>query len=162
MVQSRTNIKLDSTPFQKFFQVWILEIILRYWITSKSHSKSMPHRLKWVAFSRWSSSLSYPMRNSDQMTIGKTHPTVYLVKQDWKCILVRLYGWAIWISEFETLHAKKLFPKFKVKYQSFLFYSNDHYNVERFNLNLNGYVLVCGHLYFLIWQFGQQTFYHKS
>ena len=38
MVQSRTNIKLDSTPFQKFFRVCILEIILRYWITSKSQT----------------------------------------------------------------------------------------------------------------------------
>ena len=32
--------------------------------------------LKWGAASRWSSSLYCPMRNSDEMTIGKTHPTL--------------------------------------------------------------------------------------
>ena len=41
MVQNRINIKLDSTPFQKFFRVWILEIFLRYWITSKSQIVAM-------------------------------------------------------------------------------------------------------------------------
>ena len=32
--------------------------------------------IKWGASSRWSSSLYCPMRNSDQMAIGKTHPTL--------------------------------------------------------------------------------------
>ena len=34
---------------------------------------------KWGAFSRWSSSLYSPVRNLDQMTIGKTHPTLMKV-----------------------------------------------------------------------------------
>ena len=33
-------------------------------------------KLKWAACSRWSSSLYCPMRNSDQMTIETTHPTL--------------------------------------------------------------------------------------
>ena len=32
--------------------------------------------LKWGASSRWSSSLYFPKRNTDPMTIGKTHPTL--------------------------------------------------------------------------------------
>ena len=34
------------------------------------------HILKWGASSRWSSSLYCHKRNSDEMTIGKTHPTL--------------------------------------------------------------------------------------
>ena len=34
--------------------------------------------LKWGASSRWSSSLYFPMRNSDEMTTGKTHPTLQI------------------------------------------------------------------------------------
>ena len=33
------------------------------------------HELKWGASSRWSV-LHYPMRNTDEMTIGKVHPTL--------------------------------------------------------------------------------------
>ena len=33
-------------------------------------------KLKWGASSRWPSSLYCSMRNSDQMTFGKTHPTL--------------------------------------------------------------------------------------
>ena len=32
--------------------------------------------VKWGVFSRWLSSLYCPKRNSDLMTIGKTHPTL--------------------------------------------------------------------------------------
>ena len=32
-------------------------------------------QVKWGTFSRWSSPLYYPMRNLDEMTMGKTHPT---------------------------------------------------------------------------------------
>ena len=32
--------------------------------------------IKWGVSSRWSSSLYCPMRNSGQMTIGRTHPTL--------------------------------------------------------------------------------------
>ena len=34
------------------------------------------NHLKWGAYSRWLSSLYCPMWNSDQMTIGTTHPTL--------------------------------------------------------------------------------------
>ena len=34
--------------------------------------------IKWRASSRWSSCLYCPMQNSDQMTIGKTHPSLSL------------------------------------------------------------------------------------
>ena len=33
-------------------------------------------KIKWDAFSCWSSPLYWPMWNSGQMTIGKTHPTL--------------------------------------------------------------------------------------
>ena len=33
--------------------------------------------LKWGASSPWSSSLCWPMRNSEKMTIGKTHPILW-------------------------------------------------------------------------------------
>ena len=32
--------------------------------------------VNWAAFSRWSSSQYCIMRNSDEMTVGETHPTV--------------------------------------------------------------------------------------
>ena len=36
---------------------------------------------KWGLYSRWSSCLYCPLRNSDQMTIGTTHPTLYWENQ---------------------------------------------------------------------------------
>ena len=44
--------KLFTTKYSRYFQV------------------------KWGASSWWSSSLYYPMRNSNEKTIGKTHPTL--------------------------------------------------------------------------------------
>ena len=48
---------------------------------------SMEFNVKWGASSWWSSSLCCPMRRSDEMTIGKTHPalvclSVYIIKFD--------------------------------------------------------------------------------
>ena len=40
--------------------------------------------IKWGASSRWSSSLYYPIQNSDQMTIGKTHHTLSIVTTESK------------------------------------------------------------------------------
>ena len=37
----------------------------------------LEYELKWSECSRWLSSLYCPMRNSDQMAIGKTHSTLY-------------------------------------------------------------------------------------
>jgi len=37
--------------------------------------------LKWGASFGWSLSLYYPMRNSDQMTLGNTHTTLHQYKQ---------------------------------------------------------------------------------
>ena len=45
-------------------------------------SKSTLYKLKWGASSLWSSSLSCRMRNSDQMAIGKTHPTLCLINYE--------------------------------------------------------------------------------
>ena len=42
------------------------------------------HVIKWGASFRWSSSLYYPMRNSDEMTIRKTHFTL-LKDSNHKC-----------------------------------------------------------------------------
>ena len=36
-----------------------------------------------IMSSRWSSSLHFPLRNSDQMTIGKTHPTLHFLYNCW-------------------------------------------------------------------------------
>ena len=36
-------------------------------------------KLKWDVPYRWSSSLYCPMQNSDEMTIGKTHPTLIII-----------------------------------------------------------------------------------
>ena len=48
-------------------------------ITFETRKPSLPRIffLKWDASSRWSLSLYCPMRNSDEMTIAKTHPTLY-------------------------------------------------------------------------------------
>ena len=43
---------------------------------SKLNKKYLIQHLKWDASSRWSLFQYYPMRNSDQMTIAKTHPTL--------------------------------------------------------------------------------------
>ena len=39
--------------------------------------------IKWDASSRWSWSLYYPKRKSDQMTIGRMHPTLYTKDISW-------------------------------------------------------------------------------
>ena len=53
-------------------------------IKSQLHATGDPGwvLLKWDASSRWPSSLYYPMRNSDQMIIGKTHPTLFFRSQE--------------------------------------------------------------------------------
>ena len=49
--------------------------------------------VKWGASSRWLSSLYCPMRNSDQMTIGKTRSTlVYTAQNLHILILFKLFG----------------------------------------------------------------------
>ena len=37
------------------------------------------NEIQWDASSRWSFPLYCPMRNSGQMTIGKTHPRLYVI-----------------------------------------------------------------------------------
>ena len=48
--------------------------------------------VKWGASFRWSSSLCCSMRNSDEMTTGKMHPTLYFEPLKWKL------SWTLYIQ----------------------------------------------------------------
>ena len=69
-------VEFDSTA--------ILDIFFQVMVESKFWCN---HGLKWST-SSGSSSLCFPMWNSDQMTIGKTHPTLICIVKFWPVYLL--------------------------------------------------------------------------
>ena len=69
--------------FQKIFSVKVLKRIeegeLNQIRVQEWEIPNCSWRIKWDAYSRWSSSLYCPTRNSDKMTTGKTLATLYEV-----------------------------------------------------------------------------------
>ena len=68
--------------------------------------------LKWDASSRWSLSLHCPMRDSDEMTIGTTHPTLFAGH------LNQLVIYSLWIVDWIFLVRDFLPDKFCSKIRS--------------------------------------------
>ena len=74
------------TPTQWFWSFWKIDLRRHSYAWVKvsicessalgRNLKFHPGLIKWDASSRWSPSLYFLMRNSDQMTIVKTHPTL--------------------------------------------------------------------------------------
>ena len=84
--REKTSIKkiyfLLCLPTGRFiYEQWIRLIQMRSHPVNKGQKSQFDSCtkiliLKWGVSSRWSSSLYYPMLNSNQMTIGKKHPTL--------------------------------------------------------------------------------------
>ena len=74
------------------------------WLKKKKERSDL---VKWDASSRWSSSLYCPMRKSDQMTIGKTQPT--LVKEMTWFQLKKYY----WCNSYDERFRKFWAQKFR-------------------------------------------------
>ena len=72
---------------------------------SRDRKSDFSDQLKWDTSSRWSSSLSFSIPKSDQMTIGKMYPTLPAVSK------LRLL---VWISDSEIL--KEIFSILKCNF----------------------------------------------